>query len=474
MTSPQTKEIRFEDQIFFPAQVDGNQLVYKNPDFQLVRRGWQPDETAQVCCVCTSKFGGLKRRHHCRQCGRVVCNKCSNEKMLLPHYGFTEPERVCDPCRPVVDIIIKSRSEAASQQFEAARGLSELCKDQRYIVRLFSYGGFHTILSLAKQNLTKNANLMAKVVSSLHTLSTNEPLLNFMVEAGTITALCDILGQTAPNEEEILLDGVSALVIFCRSNRFKMQALDAGCLPVILKLCGNTNEKVSLIALTCLGVVVEKKETHKTIVDDDRLALPSLLNLTKSESPQLQAIALKCLTNLSLGSDWNKHRIVQEDYSAGKMLKSVLLSGTDNMQVLCNTACLIGNLATSQEDQAALSGSQDSMVQLLQSDISNIDLLNNVTRGLANFSRYPQNVPRLKAILPDILRFCLRHPNKGIVKQGLRFVFNLMSLEPTQITDILSRDGAGLILQLLSDDKNIIGSIKAEIMKQVSDLNTPL
>ena len=80
---------------------------------------------------------------------------------------------------------------------------------------------------------------------------------------------------------------------------------------MILKLCGNTNEKVALIALTCLGVVVEKKETHKTIVDDDRQALPSLLNLTKSESPQLQAIALKCLTNLSLGSDWNKHRIVQ-------------------------------------------------------------------------------------------------------------------------------------------------------------------
>ena len=45
--------------------------------------------------------------------------------------------------------------------------------------------------------------------------------------------------------------------------------------------------------------------------------------------------------------------------------------------------------------QAALSESQDSMVQLLQSDISNIDLLNNVTRGLANFSRYPQNLQRL-------------------------------------------------------------------------------
>ena len=49
--------------------------------------------------------------------------------------------------------------------------------------------------------------------------------------------------------------------------------------------------------------------------------------------------------------------------------------------------------------QASLSDSQDGMVQLLQTDISNIDLLNNVTRGLANFSRYPQNVSRLVGCL---------------------------------------------------------------------------
>ena len=90
-----------------------------------------------------------------------------------------------------------------------------------------------------------------------------------------------------------------------------MTALEAGSLPVILTLCGNPNEKVALMALTCLSVVVEQKATHKPIIDDDRQALPSLLALCKSENSQLQALALKCLTNLSLGSDWNKHRIVQ-------------------------------------------------------------------------------------------------------------------------------------------------------------------
>ena len=38
MSSTKTKEIKLEDQTFFPAQIDGYPLVYKNPDFKLVRR----------------------------------------------------------------------------------------------------------------------------------------------------------------------------------------------------------------------------------------------------------------------------------------------------------------------------------------------------------------------------------------------------------------------------------------------------
>ena len=58
-----------------------------------------------------------------------------------------------------------------------------------------------------------------------------------------------------------------------------------------------------------------------------------------------------------------------------------------------------------------------------------------------------------------------------------RFCF---ALACTILSDSMSclflscREGAGLILQLLADDKNIVTSIKSELMKQVSDLNTPL
>jgi len=35
-------------------------------------------------------------QHHCRNCGQVVCNDCSKQKMTLP--SSAKPARVCDAC----------------------------------------------------------------------------------------------------------------------------------------------------------------------------------------------------------------------------------------------------------------------------------------------------------------------------------------------------------------------------------------
>ncbi|KAI9189761.1 carboxypeptidase Y-deficient [Blastocladiella emersonii ATCC 22665] len=39
---------------------------------------WEPDDAVAQCPFCTSTFGFLNRKHHCRLCGRAVCGKCSN------------------------------------------------------------------------------------------------------------------------------------------------------------------------------------------------------------------------------------------------------------------------------------------------------------------------------------------------------------------------------------------------------------
>ncbi|KAK9888618.1 hypothetical protein WA026_000847 [Henosepilachna vigintioctopunctata] len=38
------------------------------------------------------------RQHHCRHCGKAVCEKCSTGRLNIPLMGFEFPVRVCDPC----------------------------------------------------------------------------------------------------------------------------------------------------------------------------------------------------------------------------------------------------------------------------------------------------------------------------------------------------------------------------------------
>lgn len=59
---------------------------------------WIPDKGAEKCMRCkNNKFTMVNRRHHCRNCGYVVCGDCSKNKYLLPSQS-DEPVRVCNTC----------------------------------------------------------------------------------------------------------------------------------------------------------------------------------------------------------------------------------------------------------------------------------------------------------------------------------------------------------------------------------------
>ncbi|KAJ7329920.1 hypothetical protein JRQ81_016094 [Phrynocephalus forsythii] len=58
---------------------------------------WIPDTRATMCMICTSEFTLTWRRHHCRACGKVICQACSSNKHGLD-YMKNHPARVCDLC----------------------------------------------------------------------------------------------------------------------------------------------------------------------------------------------------------------------------------------------------------------------------------------------------------------------------------------------------------------------------------------
>lgn len=72
------------------------------------RPTWVPDSNRTRCNRCNTKFGTFTRKHHCRQCGEIFCDSCSNKRMVvyLPatRPGKTERQRsdgkvrVCRDC----------------------------------------------------------------------------------------------------------------------------------------------------------------------------------------------------------------------------------------------------------------------------------------------------------------------------------------------------------------------------------------
>lgn len=59
---------------------------------------WIPDVQAPKCMSCEANFTVVKRRHHCRNCGKVFCARCSANSVPLPKYGHHKPVRVCNKC----------------------------------------------------------------------------------------------------------------------------------------------------------------------------------------------------------------------------------------------------------------------------------------------------------------------------------------------------------------------------------------
>ncbi|KAK4770407.1 hypothetical protein SAY87_030939 [Trapa incisa] len=62
-----------------------------------VRGGnWVVD--ASHCQGCSSQFTFINRKHHCRRCGGLFCNSCTQQRMVLRGQGDS-PVRICDPCK---------------------------------------------------------------------------------------------------------------------------------------------------------------------------------------------------------------------------------------------------------------------------------------------------------------------------------------------------------------------------------------
>lgn len=59
---------------------------------------WVQDPSRSSCTQCQQRFSIADRRHHCRNCGHIFCNRCSRFESDIKHMKISKPVRVCQSC----------------------------------------------------------------------------------------------------------------------------------------------------------------------------------------------------------------------------------------------------------------------------------------------------------------------------------------------------------------------------------------
>ncbi|XP_054798028.1 protein FREE1-like isoform X1 [Prosopis cineraria] len=76
---------------------------------------WVPDEAVSKCTACGADFNAFVRKNHCRNCGDIFCDKCTQGRIALTADENALPVHVCDRCMAEVTRRLSYTKEVASR-----------------------------------------------------------------------------------------------------------------------------------------------------------------------------------------------------------------------------------------------------------------------------------------------------------------------------------------------------------------------
>jgi len=111
---------------------------------------WESNKDAKECRLCLKLFSFTIRRHHCRSCGRVVCNPCSNKRLILNQNNDNnddKPLRVCDDCYGSLTTRkeYSNKTKIRREKAESILQMSSIISDN--LLRVFLLDGSFKVVS---------------------------------------------------------------------------------------------------------------------------------------------------------------------------------------------------------------------------------------------------------------------------------------------------------------------------------------
>lgn len=158
---------------------------------------WDSDHASPHCILCGVVWGTFRnRRHHCRSCGRLVCETCSSNKFKLEtRKGSTTssssdgsaaaagvPQRVCDTCY----VILLKKREMKIQVVKAKDKNVEILLSTSFVssslINVYYVDGTSQTFCVDEATTVKDLSaLVAKDFSAMGTTTTGFVLSLFEV-----------------------------------------------------------------------------------------------------------------------------------------------------------------------------------------------------------------------------------------------------------------------------------------------------
>uniref|UniRef100_A0A3Q2U8G3 Lateral signaling target protein 2 homolog n=1 Tax=Fundulus heteroclitus TaxID=8078 RepID=A0A3Q2U8G3_FUNHE len=99
IVGPVLRSAALEDCALCQETISSSELAAKAREGQFEDPpDWVPDDACNSCITCKAPFTVIRRKHHCRSCGKIFCSRCSSHSAPLPRYGQVKPVRVCTHC----------------------------------------------------------------------------------------------------------------------------------------------------------------------------------------------------------------------------------------------------------------------------------------------------------------------------------------------------------------------------------------
>jgi len=115
-------EIRAEDEIVAGYR-EIVQRAYLRVPGENYTAGWVLDDEVDSCMQCAVNFSLFRGKHHCRNCGDIICNDCSRTRIVLSNIKSSKAQRVCNVC--TVKIKAQMNNAAKNATVSKSRQLSE-------------------------------------------------------------------------------------------------------------------------------------------------------------------------------------------------------------------------------------------------------------------------------------------------------------------------------------------------------------